>query len=134
VPEVLHPLTDEQRALLDFVLSEPFKGRSELVEQARQVQTRGSSCDCGCPSFYLDVDHALAPASVERAVPTEAHGKALDGSSVQVLLFVRDGYLSELEVVWYGPTPPAELPRPADLQISRWSEPNESGARSLLNP
>jgi hypothetical protein len=130
----VRPLAAEQRALLDFLLTESFHGRDELAAQARQVQTTGSSCGCGCPSFYLDPDRTLPPAQVDGPVAVDAHGQARDGSPVEILLFVRDGYLFDLEVVWFGAKPPAELPRPQDLAISRWSEPDERGVRRLLNP
>jgi hypothetical protein len=130
----LHALTTEQRALLEFLLTPAFDGRDELLAQARGVQTSGSSCDCGCASFHLNPDVARPQATVHEPVPVDANGHAPDGSPVEVLLFVREGHLSEVEVVWYGSAPPPDLPRPADLVISQWSEPTESGTRALLNP
>lgn len=128
-------LTESQRALLDFLLAEDFPGRVALLEQSQHVETSGLSCDCGCPSFYLNPDRTTtAPAEVDNVVPIDAHTTTADGLPIEVLLFVRDGYLSELEIVWYGETPPAELPSPQDLVISQWSEPDESGGRVLLNP
>lgn len=130
----LHALTSDQRALVDFLLTPAFDGREGLLVQAHGVETSGSSCDCGCASFYLNPSHDFAPATVREPVPVDANGHAPEGSSVEVLLFVRDGYLNEVEVVWHGPAPQAVLPRPADLVISKWSEPNEGGVRTLLNP
>lgn len=67
-------------------------------------------------------------------MPVDAHGHAPDGSPIEVLLFVRDGYLAETEIVWFGSTPYAELPDPSALTISIWSEPNADAVRTLLNP
>jgi hypothetical protein len=128
------PLSIEQRAVLDFLLVKDFKGRDELAAQAETVRTSGSSCDCGCPSFSLDPDRTLPAAVVDDTVPVEAHGPARDGSPIGVLLFVRDGYLDELEIFGYAETPPPELPDTQRLALSQWSDPNGGGVRILLNP
>lgn len=75
-----------------------FQGRDELHRQSVSVQTAGSSCDCGCPSFRLNPDRDLLPASVDERVPVEAHGRDPDGHLVGVLLFTEDGYLANVEV------------------------------------
>jgi hypothetical protein len=130
----LMALTDDQRALLEFLLAGDFAGSEELRTQARTVRTSGSSCDCGCASFFLNPDHTLPPAPVAETVPIEAHGSARGGSAVQVLVFVRDGYLYDLEIVTCDGPPARDLPRPADLEVSHWSLPDEQGVRTLLNP
>jgi hypothetical protein len=128
------PLNAAERRLLDFLLSADFAGRDALLEQAATVRTRGSSCDCGCPSFFLDPDRATEPAAVQDTVPVDAHGIDPGGNSVGVLLFVTNGYLSEVEVFGWEGSDFAGLPAPDDLKISEWSEPDEAGARRLLNP
>jgi hypothetical protein len=91
-------LTDEERKLVRFMLTEPFPGRDELLRQLESVQTRGSSCDCGCPSFWLDPAKDLPPADVLESVPVSATGRDPGGNLVGVLLFVNNGYMSDLEV------------------------------------
>ena len=99
----LPSLTDEQREVLDLLLSEPFAGRDALREQAQTVRTAGPSCGCGCPSFSLVPDRSLPPAEVEDRVPVDALGVDPGGNPVGVLLFVDEGYLSDVEVFnWEG--------------------------------
>jgi hypothetical protein len=71
-------------------------------------------------------------------MPTDAHGRDPGGNDVGVLLFVDEGYLSEVEVFDYGDGSYAGLPDPADLKLSQWSEwfvtDDGSRGRTLLNP
>jgi hypothetical protein len=128
------PLSDEQRALLTFLLEREFPGRAELAEQAQSVTTRGRSCSCGCPSFSLLVDRSLPPAVVGERMVSDAHGTDPGGNEVGVLLFTEDGYLTEIEVYSSTGDGFGGLPRPESLQLSEWSDPDESGARWLTNP
>ena len=130
----LRDLSGDERALLDFLLSADFEGREILREQAATAKTAGSSCDCGCPSFYLNPDRQLPAAPIQEPVAVEAHGNDPGGNLVGVLLFVDEGYLADLEVFGYDSSEFAGLPRPQDLKISEWSEPDENGASTLLNP
>ena len=126
-------LADDERRLLDFLLSPPFRGRDELAAQALTVQTAGLSCGCGCPSFSLVPDRLLPPAVVDARVPIEAHGEDPAGNQVGVLLFVDDGYLSEVEVYSIAGDRFGGVPDPRRLRISEWSEPDTDGARHLLD-
>jgi hypothetical protein len=126
-------LTGDERALLDFLLSADFKGRDELRKQAVSVRTAGSSCDCGCPSFHLNPREHLPAAPVDKRVPVEAHGRDPGGHRIGVLLFTKDGYLANVEVFGYDSSELSGVPRPEDLKISAWSDPDERGFRALLN-
>ena len=127
-------LNESERAVLDLLLTRSFPGRDELAVQARTVQTTGLSCSCGCPSFFLEPDRALPPAPVPDRMPTDAHGTDPGGNRVGVLLFVDEGYLSQVEVFSFGDDRYAGLPHPSALKLSEWSEEDASGGRSLLNP
>jgi hypothetical protein len=128
------PLRPDERAVLAFLLERDFPGRDELRAQARSVQTTGLSCTCGCPSFALEADRSIPAAPVADRVPTDAHGMDPAGNEVGVLLFVDDGYLSEVEVYRLGDGGFAGLPDPSALKLSEWSRPTERGVRHLLNP
>ena len=134
----IRPLSDDERALLEFLLScDTRPGAAELRRQAATVRTTGSSCDCGCPSFGLAVDRAVPSVPVDEGVvaETETLGHNPGGNAVGVLLFVsEDGYLDDLEVFGYDTSDFAGLPLPASLKLTEWSEPDENGARTLLNP
>ena len=64
---------------------------------------------------------------------SDAHGTDPGGSAVGVLLFVDDGYLSEVEVYSVEGDDFAGLPRPTALTLSEWSEPDKLGTRHLRN-
>jgi hypothetical protein len=132
----IRALTDDERALIQFLLSsDAITGAAELRRQAATVRTTGSSCDCGCPSFALTADRAIRAAPVSERVVGEAHGHDPGGNAVGVLLFVtEEGYLDDVEVFGYDTSNFAGLPSPETLKLSEWSEPDEHGARTLLNP
>ena len=74
-----------------------------------------------------------SPAVVDARVPIEAHGEDPAGNQVGVLLFVDDGYLSEVEVYSIAGDRFGGVPDPRRLRISEWSEPDTDGARHLLD-
>lgn len=131
-------LTAAERGLLDFLLTREFPGRDELVVQARTIRTTGSSCVCGCPSFGLTADRSLPAAPVIDREVSDAHGTDPGGTLVGILLWVEDGYLADVEVFDYEGNYEDEtfsgIPDPTALKLSQWSEPNERGGRTLLNP
>lgn len=105
-------LAPRERELLTFLLTADFPGKECLREQAKVVEAIGE-CDCGCGTVHLSVRRGAEPAAVRNQVPVEAHGKG-----IEALLFVRQGFLSSLEIVDYGDARPLTYPKPADLQLS----------------
>jgi len=69
------------------------------------------SCSCGCPS----VDFVLGGQSVARVV-ADAYGTTSNGASVGVLLWVKDGQLSGLEIYSVEGGENRELPSPLALR------------------
>jgi hypothetical protein len=105
-------LTDREREVLDFMLSfndprvEPLRG------QARTAQVVGH-CDCGCATIDLQVDRAATK-------PSRLGSPALDATNGQLppcelILFLDEGWLSSLEIVYYDGQPPAEFPPAASF-------------------
>ena|SRR5579872_6719851 len=119
--DVINPpreLTDREKTLLEFLLSSPFPGRDELLQQAEIVKARGT-CLCGCPTIDLTVDpRQAAPAIVRSRVPVEANGFDTRGDAVLVMLFVDNGYMSMLEVVAVGQPDVAVFPEIGSLQVT----------------
>jgi hypothetical protein len=128
----LRELTNDERAILALLLRHSFPGQPELAIQAEMVRTSGLSCSCGCPSISLVVDGQAPAAPVTDRVPVDAYGRDTNGSLVGVLLFVDDGYMSELEFYNHDDAPPG-IPRLETLRIAEWSERDRSGTRWLLN-
>jgi hypothetical protein len=104
-------LSQGERALLDDLLAHDFAGVEPLREQARNVlATRG--CECGCGTINLTPQDQDAPRSTSSS-PAEAEGRVLgaDGEAIGgLLLFLKDGLLSSLEVYSYDE--PLPLPEP----------------------
>jgi hypothetical protein len=112
---VQRSLRDDERALLDFLLSTDFPGRDELRKQAETVRVI-AECQCGCGTIELQVEPGLPPARVNGPIPIEAYGDAID-----VLLFARNGVLGSLEIVFYADPPERPYPRPDQLKL--WKRP-----------
>jgi hypothetical protein len=111
------PLTCAEQALLDFLLSVEFSGRAELRAQAESVQAAGA-CDCGCGTLNLAVHPSAPRSSCREPIPIEAYN-----ATTEVLLFVRDGRLSRMEVVHCRALrQPAPYPRPDDLTLWPWRD------------
>ncbi len=64
---------------------------------------------------------------------SDAHGTDSGGNAIGVLLFVEDGYLSEVEVYSVEGDGLSEVPSSTALTLSEWSDPDGGGTRRLLN-
>ncbi|MEV5962747.1 hypothetical protein AB0L70_13350 [Kribbella sp. NPDC051952] len=107
-------LSRVERALLDDLLAHDFAGVEPLREQARNVLA-GKGCDCGCGTINLTPQDRDAPRSTSSS-PAEVEGRVLGADGVDIgglLLFVRDGLLSSLEVYSYDE--PLPLPEPRQV-------------------
>jgi hypothetical protein len=96
---------------LDFLLSTDFAGAAQLREQAQTAVVTGL-CSCGCPTFNVSVDRArCGPAKAAEPIPVEAASTGpLDEPPLQLLLFVKEGWLESVELVWYGDQAPQKFP------------------------
>jgi hypothetical protein len=116
--ECPRPLTQDERALLDFLLGLEFPGVEELRKQARHAQeTGGEPCPCGCPSFGPIVDRSLADrAELAFDVPfvvSSAWEQPEGTPGGDCILFQEDGWLKAVEITWLGDEPPSTLPPPS---------------------
>jgi hypothetical protein len=110
-------LKPAERELLEFLLTADFPGRDELKQQLDCVEVIGD-CDCGCGTINLTVENPVVHSTAREPIPIEAHGKGLE-----VLLFVRNGLLSSLEIVDYGDHRPIPYPSPNSLEL--WVPPSK---------
>ncbi|MGW5365472.1 hypothetical protein [Actinopolymorpha pittospori] len=109
----LRPLWRVERELLDALLTHDFPGVEPLREQAPSVlATRG--CECGCGTVDLAPQDADLPTSASDS-PVVVEGRVLDADGNDIgglLLFLKDGRLSSLEVYSYDePLPLPDLGR-----------------------
>ena len=112
------PLTDDDHRVLDLILAATFDGVEPLRAQSRSVQVVGR-CTCGCPSIDLAVTvDAPRAVRVDGLVPVELNIAPLaEEPPGQVILFVRDGELSYLELVFYEDRPPTGWPASDRLSL-----------------
>ena len=95
-----------------------------LREQAAAARVIGT-CPCGCATIYLEVDPAkarVATGLAHDAVNSHSCEHADLERVRELILFVKDGWLSSLEVVYYGASPPRLLPDPTEME-SPWVPP-----------
>jgi hypothetical protein len=110
------PLSEREAETLAYLLSEDFEGVEELRIQAAAASVIGR-CACGCATITLSVDRRAAPEAPSSipypAVEARTHWGEPEPpveEFIQVLLFVRDGWLESLELLYYDQPPPRELP------------------------
>ena len=111
-------LTDDEYRVLDLILAATFEGVEPLRAQSRDVRVVGR-CACGCPSIDLAVS-ADSRRSIrdDGLVPVELNIAPLaEEPPGQVILFVRDGELSYLELVFYEDRPPTGWPASHRLSL-----------------
>jgi len=109
-PDYPRSLTAEERDALNFLLSADFPGVEELREQAKVVSVVGRRCGCASVDFSVDTEVAQRTKSYE-PVPVEAHSRDVGpGGPFQLLLFVREGWLAGLEIVYFANELPVEFP------------------------
>lgn len=88
--------------------------------QADHLAVTGK-CTCGCPTVHFTVDATKARRATVRGkpiLPVEAEaGDPTGNDYVQLILFARDGWLESLELVWFGPHPPARFPQLSEIRL-----------------
>ena len=89
------PLTIDERALIEALLGGLRSGVGRYIDQLEEIVVVGR-CRCGCPS----INFATAGSAPEgRPVPLVlADAESPEGIQVGVILWVRNGRLSGLEV------------------------------------
>lgn len=116
-------LTPRERQVLEHLLSLDDPRFDPLRAQARAAVVVGECC-CGCATVDLHVDPQLAPAALgpfrTPAIEARTYMPAMEDvqHGYELLLFVRDGWLESLEIVYYGNTVPTQFP-----PVSKWDAP-----------
>src|SRR6187200_495531 len=96
------PMTAPERATLDYMLSVDDPRVIPLRLQADHAEVV-STCECGCATINLAVDQdaaAIAPGLPYAAIDAEQRLPFAGDDFYEMIVFVRDGWLSSLEVVW----------------------------------
>lgn len=114
--EPWRPLTDQERSLLTAIIDQPFPESQGLLAQVEVAEAR-RGCGCGCGTINLRVEGAASPVTLNGSLaPGEAEVFSETGDPEGgLILFVRDGYVSCLEIYSHGepaPLPPVDRIRP----------------------
>jgi hypothetical protein len=110
--ELPRPLSAREAETLRFMLSAKDPRLDPLRGQADAALVKGR-CDCGCATIDLAVDRDLArPASglCFQVLETRTPEFNPDKGPFELILYLDDGWLKELEVVFYANDPPSEFP------------------------
>ncbi len=94
-------LTQREAQTLALMLSARFPGDEVLREQAAYAVVTGH-CACGCATIELGLgDGAPVAPQIQGAPLVQTRARDIDEHMVGLMLFVIDGRLSSLEIVWY---------------------------------
>ncbi len=95
------PLSEEEWLLLSHVLVNGSAAAQSFAGQVAFAKaTRG--CDCGCPSISLIIDPRAPQGRTTERIIVDLLGALSDGTDVGLLVFTKNGYLSDLEVYAFG--------------------------------
>ena len=103
-------MTEEERAVLDFLLEAEFPGVLAFREQARHARAAGELD--GIPDFGLIVDRSRAErAMLEFDVPVAVSANYFTGEEwFGLLLFQGHGWLDAIELAWVADDQPSAFP------------------------
>jgi Domain of unknown function (DUF6984) len=112
--EQFRKLSSIEESLIKRLLSADFPGRKEVSQQlenclVRVIDTEGS--------LEIQPNLKASAAIVEKTIPVEAEAPDEDGIHMHFLLFVRNGYVKELEIYKDDGSPIRRLPAPEKLEI-----------------
>ncbi len=114
IPEI-RPLTDHERALLEWLLQHSTPEAKTYLSQIPHV-TVVSRCPCGCPTIDLAVNSQTAPIESPAMLLADAEATSPEGIPVGLLLFARQGLLDTLEIFAYGDETKLTWPELKDLR------------------
>ena len=111
------PLSHREQQVLRYLLAfdpapEDAAAHHSFLGQIEFARVTGR-CDCGCATVDLSVDRAQATGALQR---TEEYAYAEAQHLTEprdLLLFVKDGWLSSIEVVDHDEVHSPELPHPS---------------------
>jgi hypothetical protein len=110
------PLSDAELELIEALLGAAGVRAGRYLGQLPKVRVVGG-CGCGCPSIDLEVGDGLREGAPKPLIVADAESP--EGVPVGVILWVRGGALSGLEVhPWHG-TGGVRLPRIESLKTLR---------------
>ena len=105
-------MSEPELELIEALLGAAGAGGGRYLGQLARVRVVGS-CGCGCPSIDLQVGEKNCEGAPSPVIM--ADGESPEGVQVGVILWVRGGALSGLEVHPWNGNYAVRLPSPATL-------------------
>jgi hypothetical protein len=97
-PIKARPAAPDERWLLDRLLEENFRGREEVRKQLADVRIIAQGKHDSRTLLFAPPTRTIPPADTEWRVPVDATMADDDGTEIEILLHVVDGYVEELEI------------------------------------
>ena len=110
------PLTENEHDLIEALLGAVRSGVGRYIGQLDSLEVIGG-CGCGCPSINFALRSGNPDGRVQPLILADAESP--EGVSVGVILWVRSGCLSGLEVHPWDGTVSFRLPHPDSLHNLR---------------
>jgi hypothetical protein len=107
-------LAPSEEALVRALIAQA--GKQDLLPQVSRIRVV-SGCTCGCPSIDFALDGRLSARHGIGEIAAEGTGQTLDGATVGVMLWVREGELSGLEIYPIDTLDVNGLPSVASLKV-----------------
>ncbi len=103
----------EERELIGSLLSH-LPNPEPYLEQLDRLHVIGK-CNCGCPTIDLGLADQRTRSSEVPQILIEADARSPEGIPVGIILWIKAGYVSELEVYPWEDKTNFTLPDPATL-------------------
>ena len=107
-------LSPIEESLIKRLLTAEFPGWKEVSQQLENCRVRVVDTE---GSLEIQTNVKAPAAAVEKTIPVEAQVTDEDGISVHFLLFVSNGYVSELEIYKDDGSPIRRLPAPEEFEV-----------------
>jgi hypothetical protein len=91
------PLTREERTLLEWLIDNGSADAKEYSPQLANLSVVGI-CTCGCPTIDLALEGHDQRKTAPSKILADFGGTTPEGIAVGVILYAREGEISELEV------------------------------------
>jgi hypothetical protein len=91
-------MREDERALVDQLLAQPFNGRNEIAAQLAAARVSAEGDRDTRTLGFVPQPAEVAPAPTTLRVPVEGEAEDDDGVPIAVLLHVMDGRVVELEI------------------------------------